>query len=145
MMITCPECKKEYSSEAKACVHCGARNPNRMSGAGKVGVVVGVIVGLFVVFLIIGIANGPTSGSAGISAEFCSQSADAAHYIAAASVSPDDVTRVTGQVIADRKYPMLDDKVVASIGAVVAVGWGTRTPDQFSDSVRATCERNAGT
>jgi len=144
MMITCQECKKEYSSEAKACVHCGARNPHRMSGAGKLGVGVAVVVGLFVVFLIIGTLNSPTSGGSATTADLCSQSAEAAHYIAAMSASPSDVVRVTDQVIADRKYPLLGDKVVASIGNVIAIGWGTRTPDQFADSMRATCERNAG-
>jgi len=143
MLITCQECKKEYSSEAKACVHCGAKNPKLMSGAGMFGVVVLVLVGLFVAFLVIGNLNYQSSGSSITTEQLCSQSAEAAHYIAAMSASPGDVVRVTDQVIANRKYPELGDKVVASIGGVVATSMGTRTPDQISAGIRSTCERNA--
>lgn len=30
-LINCIECSKQYSDQATACVHCGARNPNRKS------------------------------------------------------------------------------------------------------------------
>nr|CAP47954.1 putative integron gene cassette protein [uncultured bacterium] len=35
MLIECPECSKEYSDQASRCVHCGARNPNKMGPALK--------------------------------------------------------------------------------------------------------------
>ena len=112
-----------------------------MSTAGKLGVLVLVLIGLFVVFLVIGNLSYNSSGGAATNADICSQSGEAAHYIAAMSASPDDVVRVTDQVIADRKYPLLGDKVVASIGSVVALGIGTQTPDEISASVRNACEQ----
>lgn len=146
MMITCAECKKEYSGQAKACVHCGARNPNKMSAGGKFGmfvlVFVLVLVGLFIALLVIGNLSSPTSNSSYTNAQLCSQSAEAAHYIAAMSTSSDDVVRVTDEVIADRKYPLLGDKVVASIGSVVALSRGTQTPDEISAYVRNRCEQS---
>lgn len=142
MLITCPECKREYSSEAKACVHCGAK-PKRMTGAGKFGVFMLVLVALFVAFLVLGNLNYQSSGSSITTEQLCSQSAEAAHYIAAMSESPGDVVRVTDQIIADREYSELGDKVVASIGSVVATSMATRTPDQISAGVHSTCERNA--
>ena len=54
MMITCPECKAEYSDQAKACIHCGAKNPKKMSGGSKFGIFALVIIGLFIAFLVIG-------------------------------------------------------------------------------------------
>lgn len=59
-MITCPDCKKEYSDQAPRCVHCGARNPNRMSGGKKVGIVLLVLIGLVVAFLGFGAVVGNT-------------------------------------------------------------------------------------
>lgn len=140
-MITCPECKKEYSEQAKACVHCGARNPKRMSAGGKFGVAILVLVGLFVAFLVIGNLSYNASGGAATNAEMCTQSAEAAHYIAAMSVNSSDVVRVTDQVIASRKYPVLGDKVVASIGSVVALSQGTKTPDEIAAQIKNTCEQ----
>lgn len=142
MMISCPECKKGYSSEAKMCVHCGARNPKRMSGAGKLGVGLLVLVVLFGAFLMIGAMSGG-SGSSGTTSDLCSQSADAAHYIAAMSASDADVVAVTDRVIADQKYPLLGDKVVASIGMVVATSRDRMSPDAIADGVRARCQASA--
>lgn len=76
-VIACDECKKEYSEQAKACVHCGARNPNKMSAGGKFGVAILVIVGLFVAFLVIGNLSYNSSGGAATGAQMCSQSAEA--------------------------------------------------------------------
>lgn len=140
-MITCLECKNEYSEQAKACVHCGARNPMRMSTGGKFGMTILVLVGLFVAFLVIGNLSYTASGGAAANAEICSQSAEAAHYIAAMSVSAGDVVRVTDEVIANRKYPVLGDKVVASIGSVVALSQGAQTPDEIAAHIQHTCER----
>ena len=48
-MKKCPDCGKEYSTSAKACVHCGA--PNRDSPGRKAGRAVGVVaLSLFGVF-----------------------------------------------------------------------------------------------
>ena len=75
MMITCPECKKEYSDQSKKCVHCGARNPNKMSGVGKFGVFLLIIVGLFVFLLIVGnMAYDPEQHSAELAIEECRKS-----------------------------------------------------------------------
>ena len=35
MLIQCPECGKEYSDQSGKCVHCGARNSNKMGPALK--------------------------------------------------------------------------------------------------------------
>jgi hypothetical protein len=53
MMITCTECGKEYSDQAKACVHCGA--PNTTKSGGCLKAVLG-LVAMVVVFAIIVIA-----------------------------------------------------------------------------------------
>jgi len=140
-VITCAECKKEYSDQAKACVHCGARNSNKMSAGGKFGVAILVIAGLFVAFLVLGNLSYNSSGGTATGAQMCSQSAEAAHYIAAMSTDSNDVVRVTNEVIANRKYPLLGDKVVASIGTVVALSRGTKTPDEISAQISSTCEQ----
>ncbi len=44
----CPECKKEISSQAKACPHCGAKQINKIAAG------CGAIVGLAIVAVIIG-------------------------------------------------------------------------------------------
>jgi hypothetical protein len=75
MMITCPECKKEYSDQSKNCVHCGARNPNKMSAGGKIGVFLLIVVGLFVALLIFGnMAYDPEQHSAELAIEECRKS-----------------------------------------------------------------------
>ena len=53
MMIKCTECGKEYSDQAKACVHCGA--PNTTISGGCLKAVIGLVV-MVVVFVIIVIA-----------------------------------------------------------------------------------------
>lgn len=45
---TCHECGKEYSSEAKACIHCGARNPSHR-GMGYYASRLALVAGLLVV------------------------------------------------------------------------------------------------
>ena len=54
MMIACPECKKEYSDQSKQCVHCGARNPNRMSGGLKFATIVMALICVFLALVLIG-------------------------------------------------------------------------------------------
>lgn len=136
-MIVCKECNKEISSKAKACPSCGA---SQGGGAGKVLL---IMVGVCALLIVGVIAIGSSSKSEGsyTAAEMCDQSAEAAHYIAAMSASSDDVARVTSQVIADRKYPILGDQVTASIGAVVALSRGLKTPDEISDDIKARCEK----
>ena len=53
-LITCSICKKEYYGHAKVCVHCGAKNPNKMGAGSKFGIFVLAIVGIFIALLIIG-------------------------------------------------------------------------------------------
>lgn len=132
-MVECPECHKEISSKARACPSCGARR-----GSHPIAKIFLLLVGVGVGVIVIALAASP-DGGAGSRAEFCDQSAEAAHYIAAMSTSSDDVVQVTDQAIADRKYPLLGDKVVASIGAVVAVSRGTQTPDEISATVKDRC------
>jgi len=135
-MIECPECHKEISSKAPACPSCGARrgsHPIAKIFLLLVAVVVGVIV------IAVAASPGGGAGGSGSKAEFCDQSAEAAHYIAAMSASSDDVVRVTDQAIAERKYPLLGDKVVASIGGVVALSRGAQTPDEISATIKAKC------
>ena len=141
-MITCAECKKEYSGQSKACVHCGARNPNKMSIGGKFGVLILIVAGFFIILFVIGNFSSPSASSSYTHAQLCSQSAEAAHYIAAMSASSNDVVPVTDKAIADRKYPLLGDKVVASIAALVALRRGTKTPDEISAELRSACEKN---
>jgi hypothetical protein len=69
----------------------------------------------------------------------CDQSEEAAHYIAAKAASASDVPRVVRDVIADRKYPLLGDKVVASIGLVVSIKYGTESPDEIAAELKQTC------
>lgn len=73
--------------------------------------------------------------------EVCNQSAEAAHYIAAKSISIGGVNSVVGEVVADRKFPALGDKMIAAIGAVVITQKDTRkSPDEISAIVRQACE-----
>lgn len=95
--------------------------------------------GLMVAATLFGCDNSSNGSDTG---ELCAQSTEAAHYIAAKSVDVNDVVRVTDEVIADRKYPALDDKVLGSIGAVVALKYGQETPDEISEDVRNTCQKS---
>lgn len=135
-MVECPECHKEISSKARACPSCGFRR-----GSHPIAKIFLLLVAVGVGVIVIALAASPGGGASGSGskADLCDQSAEAAHYIAAASTSSDDVVRVTDQVIADRKYPLLGDKVVGSIGAVVALSRGTKTPDEISESIRQRC------
>ena len=54
MLITCAECKKEYSDQAKQCVHCGARNPNKMSGGLKFATIIMALVCVLLALILIG-------------------------------------------------------------------------------------------
>ena len=54
MMINCPECGKEYSDQAKRCVHCGAQNPNKMGGCLMAATIAAALVCLFLAFLLFG-------------------------------------------------------------------------------------------
>jgi hypothetical protein len=57
-LVECPECKKEVSSEAAACPHCGfALHKEKRSGWGKeIGLLllvpIGILVALFLIFLV---------------------------------------------------------------------------------------------
>jgi len=138
-VITCPECQKEHSNDAKACPNCGARNRNRWGFGKKLGVFVGVLIALFIAFLAIGAFTPESAVQSSVASDLCSQSTEAAHYIAAKSASPADANRVTRDVIADQKYPLLGDKVVASIGMMVAVSLGRSTPDEIAKGVHDRC------
>lgn len=134
-LVECRECGNEISTKAASCPSCGYRRGSHPIAKIFLGLV--AIVG--VVFVVaIGVGSGSSSSTT--KAEFCVQSGEAAHYIAALSTSSDDVVRITSQVIADRKYPLLGDKVTASIGSMVAVGRATKTPDELALWVRSTCE-----
>lgn len=54
MLITCAECGKDYSDQAKACVHCGAKNPARMGGGLKAATIIMALVCVFLAFLLFG-------------------------------------------------------------------------------------------
>jgi ribosomal protein L40E len=54
MMIKCPECEKDYSDQAKSCVHCGARNPTKMGGCLKAATIGMALLALFLAFLLFG-------------------------------------------------------------------------------------------
>lgn len=137
-LIECKECGHEISTKASACPSCGARRGSHFIAKAFLTIV--ALVGIVVV---IALAN-PTSTSASFTKqELCDQSAEAAHYIASLSSSPDEATAVTRQVIADRKYPILGDKVTASIGAMVALSQSAKTPDEMAQMVRSTCEHGA--
>jgi hypothetical protein len=135
-LIECRECHKEISSKASACPSCGARR-----GSHPVTKIFLFVVAAFVVILIIaGVGGSGGSSSASYTkSEVCDQSGEAAHYIAAMSASSDDVVRVTDQVVADRKYSVLGDKVVGAIGMMVALSRNDKTPDEISDMVRQKC------
>lgn len=77
--------------------------------------------------------------------EACDQSAEAAHYIAAKSISIGNVNRVVGEVVADRKFPALGDKMIAAIGMVVITQKDIhKSPDEISAVVRQACESRHG-
>ena len=47
-MKTCAECGKEFSDQARACVHCGAPNPRKAGPfAGAAKLVAGIALGTF--------------------------------------------------------------------------------------------------
>lgn len=135
-LIECRECHKEISSEASACPSCGARRGSHPVAK----IFLFTVAAVFVIFIVAAAAgSGGSSGASYTKIELCDQSGEAAHYIASMSTSSDDVVRVTDQVIADRKYPALGDKVVGSIGMVVALSRGDKTPDEISDTIRQRC------
>jgi hypothetical protein len=104
------------------------------------------VVAVVAALIFIGVATNPSGNSASYTkSELCDQSAEAAHYIASLSSSPSEATAITKQVIADRKYPLLGDKVTASIGTMVILSQSTKTPDEISQVVKSTCERGAPT
>lgn len=50
-IITCPECNKEISDQAKACPHCGAKKPTDWFW---LKLLLGIPVGLFLLVMLIG-------------------------------------------------------------------------------------------
>ncbi len=138
-MIKCLECGKEYSDQAARCVHCGARNPNKKRVGVQLAVLAAVVViGVIVLVAVVGGGGNKASELAATQTQICAQSAEAAHYIAAMSLNTNDVVRVTDQVIANRKYPLLGDKVLANVGAIVALKHDTETPDEIAADIRNT-------
>lgn len=64
-IISCPECSKDISSDAKSCPHCGKLCVQK-SGTGKfISYTLFIIVGLFAVFVMIGVLSGGKSGTYG--------------------------------------------------------------------------------
>lgn len=139
MLISCKECQKEYSNDAKACPNCGARNPNKWGAGTKFMAFIGVLIVLSIAFLAIGAMTPDSAVRSSVANDICSQSQEAAHYIAAKSAGPGDVARVTREVIADQKYPLLGDKVLASIGGLVSVSLDRNTPDEIAQGVHDRC------
>ncbi len=138
-LVQCVECKKEISDRAKSCPNCGA--PLAKPKKKNTGTLIFILLAILVIGFAVIALTGESGGASANVEELCSQSAEAAHYIAAESVSAEDVNRVVGDVVAKRKYPLLDDKMVASIGGIVIVSRGTYTPDEVSQKVEETCER----
>ena len=139
-LISCSACGERISPQAAACPKCG----HPVAKSSRTGCWL-IVVLLFAVVLTIafcsaGGGGGARNYSATNISDLCPQSAEAAHYIAAASTSSDDVTRVTSEAIADRKYPALDDKQMGLIGSVVALSRERETPDEISAKIRASCE-----
>ena len=136
-LVECKECGEEISVQAKTCPLCGARRTS--SPLKKALVTVAVLV---IALLVFGFFQTPGNGAAGsfTKQDVCDQSSEAAHYIAAMSSSPSEVSDITRQVIAQRKFPALDDKLLASIGMVVILSQNTKTPDELAQTVRETCE-----
>jgi hypothetical protein len=135
-LIECRECHKKISSSAPACPSCGARRGS--SPVAKFFLF--IVAAVFAIFIIAAVAgSGGSSSATYTKSEICDQSGDAAHYIAAMSNSSEDVVLVTDQVVADRKYPAPGDKVLGSIGMVVALSRGTQTPDEISAAIRQKC------
>ncbi|MCO1335350.1 hypothetical protein MO867_13510 [Microbulbifer sp. OS29] len=54
MLIQCKECSNEYSDQAQACIHCGARNPNKTSTGRKAGVAMLSLLGIAAGLLVLG-------------------------------------------------------------------------------------------
>ena len=52
-LISCPECKKQVSDQAKSCPHCGVKLKKAKSDEAKAGRIVAVIV--LVIVLVLGI------------------------------------------------------------------------------------------
>ena len=63
-IITCPECNKEISDQAKACPFCGAKKPASWLW---LKLLVGIPVGLFVLMMIVGTWASSSSSSSGAS------------------------------------------------------------------------------
>ena len=131
-LIKCKGCESEISPEAATCPKCGhpQRKPSHAGGCAIV-----VLLAIAALYWL-----GSNGSSSVTQADVCPQSGEAAHYIAAKSTSSDDVVRVTDEVIAERKYPALGDKMLAAIGSVVALSRGTYTPDEVSAKVQTACE-----
>lgn len=135
-LIECKECGNEISSKAPVCPSCGVRR-----GSHPIAKIFLAFVAIVAVVFVIAINGEKGASQTFTKRELCEQSQEAAHYIASLSTSSEEAMRVTNQVIADRKYPVLGDKVTASIGAMVITGRGTKTPDEIGIWVRETCER----
>ena len=76
--------------------------------------------------------------------DLCEQGAEAAHYIAAKASDSDHAAQITRDLIAERKYPDLGDKLVAGAGMVAILGLNAgMTPDQIHDSMLAKCTQEA--
>lgn len=79
-LIACHECGKQYSSEARRCVHCGAVNKNYVKPTGGfakfVGWTVLIVAGVFVLLMIWGASitstpEGKERSDARFAIEYC--------------------------------------------------------------------------
>jgi|GEM_PF-3362427 len=149
-LVTCTECGREISDQAVSCPGCGAApnaakreapKPKRSSRAAAI-----IIGGIVVVVAVVGIEIATAPNNAAdpeTSQSICSQSAQAAHYIAAESANnPGGVVAVTGDLVAKDSYPALGDKLLAHIGAAVAADLKVgKTPAEISADVRSSCKQ----
>lgn len=64
-MTKCRECKKEVSSEAPACPHCGVKNPGRSDGLSATAIGCLAILGFGALVLVIGVLADGTGNESG--------------------------------------------------------------------------------
>lgn len=150
-LIACTECGQEISDKAISCPKCGApvqagssQSPvpakeRRGTGRWLFWTIAVALVAIVAIPLMVGKESG--GSNAYIKSQLCDQSKEAAHYIAAESIGNEDVPTVVGHVVADRKYPDLDDKLVGNIGLVVITERAeNKTPDEISDDIYQACQ-----
>jgi hypothetical protein len=86
-------------------------------------------------------ACGTGSNTTTSSKNMCAEAGEAAHYIAAVSMTDSDVTRAANQAVAERRYPAMGDKAVAAVGMLVITQKQLhKTPDEIGALAKQTCE-----